>query len=102
MHTKRGCNELGFLQRIHCALRLGDGSWLCCESLTAWRSWLYRQMGTCRPPACHVAWFPCYAALACLVANLAVTVVFTWLFNITHAARRSDSTANVDYQEVAP
>lgn len=45
---------------------------------------------------------PCYAALASLVVNLAVAVVFTWLFNIAHAARGRDETATVDYQEATP
>lgn len=43
---------------------------------------------------------PCYAALASLIVNLAVTVVLTWLFNIAHAAGGRDQTMRLDYQEV--
>jgi hypothetical protein len=35
------------------------------------------------------------------VINLAAAVVFTWLFNIIHAARGRDETVKLDYQEVA-
>ena len=45
---------------------------------------------------------PCYAALASLVINLAVTVVFTWLFKIVHAAHGRDETVMLDYQEATP
>lgn len=45
---------------------------------------------------------PCYAALASLLINLVVTVVFTWLFNITHAAPGKDATVDLDYQEAVP
>ncbi len=42
---------------------------------------------------------PCYAALASLVVNLAVTVAITWLLNIVHRARGRDDTIETDYQE---
>jgi hypothetical protein len=29
-------------------------------------------------------------------------VVFTWLFNVAHAARGRDGTIDVDYQEATP
>jgi solute:Na+ symporter, SSS family len=45
---------------------------------------------------------PTYAALASLIINLVVTVVFTWLFNVAHAARGRDGTMDVDYQEATP
>jgi solute:Na+ symporter, SSS family len=45
---------------------------------------------------------PTYAALASLIINLVVTVVFTWLFNVAHAARGRDGTIDVDYQEATP
>lgn len=45
---------------------------------------------------------PCYAALASLIINLAVTVVLTWLFNLGHAARGRDETTDLDYQEATP
>ena len=42
---------------------------------------------------------PCYAALASLIVNLAVTVALTWLFNIAHPARARDDTIEADYRE---
>lgn len=42
---------------------------------------------------------PCYAALASLVVNLAVTVALTFLLNVIHTARGRDDTIEADYQE---
>lgn len=44
---------------------------------------------------------PCYAALASLIINLAVTVALTWLLNLAHPARGRDDTLEADYQEAA-
>jgi SSS family solute:Na+ symporter len=44
---------------------------------------------------------PCYAALASLVVNLAVTVALTFLLNIVHTAHGGDDTIEADYQEAA-
>lgn len=44
---------------------------------------------------------PCYAALASLVVNSAVTVAMTMLLNIVHAARGGDDTIEADYEEAA-
>ncbi len=45
---------------------------------------------------------PCYAALASLIVNLAVTVAVTWLLNIVHPARARDDTIEADYREATP
>ncbi|HMM87602.1 hypothetical protein [Bradyrhizobium sp.] len=42
---------------------------------------------------------PCYAALACLVVNLAVAVALTFVLNVIHTARGRDDTIEADYQE---
>lgn len=42
---------------------------------------------------------PCYAALASLIINLAVTAALTWLLNIARAVRCRDDTIDADYQE---
>jgi SSS family solute:Na+ symporter len=42
---------------------------------------------------------PCYAALASLIINLAVTITLTWFLNLARTARGRDDTIETDYRE---